>query len=148
MLYTEATKLAQTICYDAHAGQTDKSGLPYVFHPYHLAEQMRTEHEVCVALLHDVMEDTQWTARELVEAGIPEEYVATLRLLTHDDRVPYLDYVRNLAHDPVARKVKMADLRHNSDLTRLNHAPTEADLQRREKYQKALALLEAAERED
>lgn len=141
MLYTPVTKVALKLCYEAHARQLDKSGLPYVFHPFHLAEQMETEHEVCVALLHDVMEDTPLTADDLMAAGIPKEYVDTLRLLTHDPRVPYLDYVRALAHDPVARRVKAADLRHNSDLTRLNRAPTQADLQRVDKYRQALELL-------
>ena len=145
MLYTPATKAALRLCFDAHKDQVDKSGLPYVFHPFHLAEQMGTEHEVCVALLHDVMEDTPMTAEDLVEAGIPEAYIETLRLLTHADGVPYLDYVAALAHDPVARAVKMADLRHNSDLTRLDHDPTEADLRRCRRYQEAIALLEDAE---
>lgn len=144
MLYTDATKTALKICYEAHAGQVDKSGLPYVFHPFHLAEQMATEHETCVALLHDVMEDTPITADDLIAAGIPEAYVRTCLLLTHDPGMPYLDYVARLAHDPIARKVKMADLHHNSDLTRLDHEPTERDLQRIEKYRAALELLEAA----
>ena len=142
MLYTDATKIALRLCYEAHADQTDKSGMPYVFHPFHLAEQMGTEHETCVALLHDVMEDTTTTADDLIAAGIPEAYVRTCLLLTHDPSVPYLDYVARLAHDPIARKVKMADLRHNSDLTRLDHEPTEQDLQRIQKYRSALELLE------
>ena len=141
MLYTDATKTAMRICYDAHAGQMDKAGLPYVFHPFHLAEQMETEHEICVALLHDVMEDTNTTADDLVTAGIPREYVATCCLLTHDQDVPYMDYVVALKDDEVARRVKIADLTHNSDLSRLGHAPTEADLQRVEKYQAAIRLL-------
>ncbi len=141
MLYTPITKLALRICFDAHKDQVDKSGLPYVFHPFHLAEQMKTEHEVCVALLHDIMEDTDLTACDLIEAGIPETYVATCKLMTHAPGVPYLDYVRALKDDPVARKVKIADLLHNSDLSRLNGEPTASDLARREKYQMALDLL-------
>lgn len=144
MLYTDATKAALKTCYEAHAGQVDKSGLPYVFHPFHLAEQMHTEHEVCVALLHDVMEDTNTSPADLVAAGIPQEYVDTLRLLTHAPGIPYMDYVEALKDNPVARKVKMADLAHNSDLTRLDGAPTEKDLQRIEKYRQALGILEAA----
>ena len=142
MLYTPVTKLAMRICFEAHKNQVDKSGLPYVFHPWHLAEQMDTEHEVCVALLHDVMEDTSITAADLVSAGVPERYVATCLKLTHEEGVPYMDYVAALANDPVARKVKLADLRHNSDLSRLNHAPTERDLRRRARYLRAIELLE------
>lgn len=128
MLYTPATKAALRLCFDAHKEQVDKSGLPYVFHPFHLAEQMETEHETCVALLHDVMEDTPLGPVDLVAAGIPEEYVATCNLMTHAPGVPYLEYVRRLAKDPVARKVKLADLAHNSDVSRLDGDPGEADL--------------------
>ena len=145
MLYTPATKAAMKICYEAHAGQVDKSGLPYVFHPFHLAEQMETEHEVCAALLHDVMEDTDATPDDLAAAGIPAEYVATCLKLKHDPSVPYMDYVGALRDDPVARRVKMADLRHNSDLSRLDGEPTEKDLQRLEKYREALCLLQESE---
>ena len=144
MLYTPATKAAMRICYGAHAGQVDKSGLPYVFHPFHLAEQMETEHEVCAALLHDVMEDTDAAPEDLVAAGISAEYVATCLKLKHDPGVPYMDYVEALKDDPVARRVKMADLRHNSDSSRLDGEPTEKDLQRLEKYRAALRILENA----
>lgn len=146
MLYTPATKAALRLCFDAHRDQVDKSGLPYVFHPFHLAEQMTTEHEVCVALLHDVMEDTALGAEDIVAAGIPRAYVETCRLMTHEPGVPYLDYVRRLASDPVARRVKLADLAHNSDLSRLDGEPTQADLARVEKYRGAVELLEAYER--
>ncbi|MBQ6650513.1 MAG: ADP-ribosylglycohydrolase family protein, partial [Atopobiaceae bacterium] len=146
MLYTPATKAALRLCFDAHKEQVDKSGLPYVFHPFHLAEQMETEHETCVALLHDVMEDTPLGPADLVAAGIPEEYVATCNLMTHAPGVPYLEYVRRLAKDPVARKVKLADLAHNSDVSRLDGDPGEADLKRLAKYRGARELLEAYER--
>ena len=142
VLYTDATKAALKICYEAHSGQVDKSELPYVFHPFHLAEQMETESEICVALLHDVLEDTDLSPSDLIAAGIPQDYVDTLLLLTHAPDIPYLDYVENLKSNPVARKVKIADLKHNSDLTRLNGEPTEKDLQRVDKYRKALKILE------
>ena len=143
MIYTPLTKRALVLCFEAHRNQLDKSGMPYVFHPFHLAEQMDDEQSVCVALLHDVMEDTDTTAADLVAAGIPEEYVTTCLLLKHDPSTPYLEYVANLKHDPVARKVKIADLRHNSDITRLPGPPAERDLQRVEKYRQALDLLGA-----
>ena len=145
MLYTPATKAAMKICYEAHSGQVDKSGLPYVFHPFHLAEQMDTEHEICAALLHDVMEDTDTTPDDLVAAGIPNEYVATCVKLKHYPNVPYMDYVEALKDDPVALRIKIADLRHNSDLSRLDGKATEKDLQRLEKYRKALCLLQGSE---
>lgn len=145
MLYTPATKAALRLCFQAHQNQLDKAGVPYVFHPFHLAEQMQTEHEICVALLHDVMEDTSLGPDDLLSAGIPEAYVETCQLLTHASDVPYLSYVRMLSADPVARKVKLADLRHNADLTRLNGSPAAADLARREKYLAAIDLLEGAD---
>lgn len=148
MLYTDVTKLAIEISYDAHKDQRDKAGLPYVFHPYHLAEQMDTEHEICAALLHDVMEDTDTTASDLRSAGIPAEYVETCKLLTHADGLSYEDYICALKDNPVARKVKIADLRHNSDVSRLNARPTAQDLQRLEKYRAALNALEDADKLD
>ena len=141
MLYTSLTRKAMRICFDAHRDQTDKSGLPNVFHPFHLAEQMTDEVTVAAALLHDVAEDTALTFGDLAEMGIPERVIGVLRLLTHDKAVPYMDYVRALKADPAARAVKLADLRHNSDLTRLERV-TEEDLARAEKYRAAMAILE------
>lgn len=141
MIYTDKTKNAIKLCYKAHAGQVDKSGLPYVHHPLHLAEQMDDETSTVVALLHDVVEDTHYTFEEIEGMGYGDDVMAALRLLTHDPNVPYLDYVRKIAGNQVARKVKLADLMHNSDLTRLDHEPTEKDLERVKKYQRARAIL-------
>ncbi|MCD8051379.1 MAG: GTP pyrophosphokinase [Clostridiales bacterium] len=141
MIYTPLTKKALLLAWNAHLGQWDKGGLPYIFHPYHLAEQMEDELTCAAALLHDVVEDTGWTLEELELEGFPAPVLEALSLLTHDPAVPYLDYVRTLSVNPIARAVKEADLRHNSDLDRLE-VITEKDLQRVEKYKKALALLE------
>ena len=91
MLYTELTKKAMKIAFEAHKEQVDKSGLPYIFHPFHLAEQMRTEETVCAALLHDVAEDTDITLEDLRTQGFPERVIGALTLLTHDDAVPYME---------------------------------------------------------
>ena len=141
MIYTDLTKKALRLCFAAHKEQQDKSGLPYVFHPFHLAEQMEDELTTVTALLHDVVEDSPYTLTDLREMGFPEEVLAALALLTHDDDTPYLDYVARIKENPIARAVKLADLRHNSDLSRLDHVDDRA-LQRVEKYKKALALLE------
>ena len=140
MLYTPLTKQAMKLCFEAHAGQVDKCGIPYVNHPLHLAEQMRSEDEVCVALLHDVMEDCGKTPDDLRAIGISERVIETLLLLTHDGATPYLDYVGNLKDDEIARKVKVADLRHNSELSRLDTV-FEKDLQRLRKYMDARVAL-------
>ena len=148
MIYTDLTKKAMKIAYDRHHGAVDKGGLPYIFHPYHLAEQMGDdEYAVCVALLHDVIEDTGMTFEQLEQEGFPGEIIAALKCLTHQDGVPYLGaYIEGIKADPLARKVKLADLRHNSDPTRLPPAKDRDEQKRREKrmekYAKAIAFLE------
>lgn len=146
MIYTNLTNKAMKIAYAAHHGQTDKSGLPYIFHPYHLAEQMTDEVSTCVALLHDVVEDTPITLDELAQ-DFPPAVIDALRLLTHAPEVDYFDYVRAISSNPVARQVKLADLAHNSDETRFagcSAISADALTRRREKYAKARAILENA----
>ena len=120
MVYTTLTKKALKICFNAHKDQVDKSGLPYVFHPFHLAEQMNSEDEVCAALLHDVVEDTDITFEDLEKEGFNNKVIDALKLLTHDDDTPYMEYVKKIKLNDIARKVKLADLKHNTDLTRLD----------------------------
>ena len=140
MIYTDLTKKALMISFDAHKDQTDKSGMPYVYHPFHLAEQMDDEYSTCVALLHDVVEDTDITLDELLKE-FPSKVTEAIALMTHDDNVPYLDYVAKIKQNPIAAKVKLADLKHNSDLSRLDKVDENA-LKRVAKYQKAIKLLE------
>ena len=140
MLYTELTKKALKLSFQAHKNQVDKSGIPYVYHPFHLAEQMDDEYSTCVALLHDVAEDTDITIEDIKAMGFPAQVTDALALMTHDDSVEYLDYVRALADNPIARKVKKADFKHNSDLSRLDTVDEKA-LERVEKYRKALEIL-------
>ena len=143
MIYTKMTKRAMKLCFEAHKDQVDKSGVPYVFHPFHLAEQMEDETTAVVALLHDVVEDTDYTLDDLREMGFSDETVDAIALMTHAEDVPYMDYVREIKKNPIARAVKMADLRHNSELSRLDPEEiTEQVLQRREKYLRAIAILE------
>ena len=140
MLYTELTKKALRLCFDAHKDQVDKTGLPYVFHPFHVAEQMTDEISTVCALLHDVMEDTDCTPEDLRTMGFPQEVIEILLLLTHDPSVPYMDYVKKIGTNPVAKQVKLADLKHNSDLSRMDTVD-EYTLERNEKYKEALRLL-------
>lgn len=141
MIYTELTKKAMKLCFAAHKEQVDKSGLPYVFHPFHLAEQMTDEDSTVVALLHDIVEDTEYTLDNLRDMGFPQRILDAVALMTHDKSVPYMEYVRSIGENPLACTVKLADLRHNSDLTRLD-AVTDADLKRVQKYREATRLLE------
>ena len=141
MLYTPLTQKAMKIAFEAHKNQTDKNGIPYIYHPVHLAEQMDSETTICVALLHDVVEDTSMTFEDLQAEGFSPEIIDALKLLTHDDAVPYMEYVKEIKKNPIATKVKLADLRHNSDLTRLDKVNEKA-LKRVEKYKKAIEMLE------
>ena len=142
MIYTSLTIKAMSIAYDAHHGQQDKSGVPYVFHPLHLAEQMDDEISCCAALLHDVVEDTDITLEQLAK-DFPPQVVEAVRLLTHDPDTDYYNYVRAIKGNPIAVKVKLADLAHNMDASRF--ADVEVPKDRigyfRDKYTKALAIL-------
>lgn len=142
MIYTEMTIKAMKYAYNAHLGQLDYNNVPYIFHPYHLAEQMDDEVSCTVALLHDVVEDTEITIEDL-KKEFPAKVTDAVALLTHDEAVDYFDYVNALKHNDVARKVKLADLDHNSDEKRaagcgLSLEELEAW---KEKYAKAKALL-------
>lgn len=139
MIYTKNVKKAINIAYNAHMGQYDKFGIPYVFHPVHLAELMDTEDECIAAILHDVVEDTDITFEEL-EKEFNSEVITALRLLTHDKKVPYNEYILKLKDNKIARKVKLADLKHNSDKTRLEHI-TPKDIIRNKKYKNAIKIL-------
>lgn len=153
MIYTPLTNRAMRIAYDAHRDQVDKAGAPYVFHPFHLADQMEDEATTCAALLHDVVEDSNVTLDELARE-FPPTVMDALRLLTHEDGADYLEYVRAIAQNPVARKVKLADLAHNLDSLRFADAGKTGEgdpaarqrARRREKYLRAREILEEAER--
>lgn len=140
MIYTEMTKKALRLSFDAHKEQVDKSGIPYVYHPFHLAEQMDSEVTATVALLHDVVEDTNYTIDDMIAMGFPKPVTDALTLMTHDMSVPYMDYVARIKSNPIAKAVKLADLRHNSDISRLD-AVDEKTKERLRKYAAAIELL-------
>lgn len=142
MIYTPLTNKALRVAYSAHHGQLDYNGIPYIFHSVHLAEEMDDEISCCVALLHDVAEDTPVTLAQLAQE-FPEEVMAPLRLLTHRAGTDYFEYVRAIKANPVAVKVKLADIAHNSDQTRCVDAGlTEEKMAYwRAKYAKARAIL-------
>ena len=140
MIYTDLTKKALKLCFDAHKNQVDKTGLPYVFHPFHLAEQMNDEISTVCALLHDVIEDTPYTLLDLKNMGFNDTVIEVLTLLTHNENVPYFDYVKKIKNNEIAKKVKIADLKHNSDVSRLNEVD-EWTIKRNQKYAEALRIL-------
>ena len=147
MVYTPLTNKALVFAYNAHHGQLDYNGIPFIFHPLHLAEQMDDEISCCAAILHDVVEDTDCTLEDL-RKEFPEEVVEVVALLTHEDSAEYnnndyFDYIRKIKEHPIAKKVKLADIAHNSDQSRCVGAglPPEKLLFWQQKYQKALAIL-------
>lgn len=141
MINTKMTRKAMKLAYEAHKNQVDRAGVPYIFHPIHLAEQMDGEIECVVALLHDVVEDTSVTFEEL-EKEFPMNVIELLKLLTHDKETDYMEYIKKIKENEKAKKIKIADILHNADETRLDKI-TEKDIQRREKYKKALEFLKS-----
>lgn len=140
MIFTELTRKALQISFDAHKEQLDKSGMLYVCHPYRVAEQMSDEYSTCVALLHDVVEDTAITLEDISAEGFPSEIVEAIKIMTHNKDVPYFDYIKQISKNSLAKEVKLADLRDNSNYDRLAKVELK-DLQRNEKYREAIHML-------
>ena len=132
--------LALSIARKAHEGQLDKAGVDYIEHPIYVASQVDTEEEKAVALLHDVIEDSPVSAEELLQAGLPETVVTAVQVLTKKKEQDYQTYLETVKKNPLARVVKLADLEHNSDLSRLSSI-TEKDRERLKKYKKAIEFL-------
>ena len=136
LLYQQALAIAK----DAHKGQVDKAGVDYIQHPLFVASLVEGELAKTVALLHDVVEDSDWTLEDLRKEGLPEEVVQALGILTKKRNENYEEYILRVKQNPLARKVKLADLKHNSDLSRLANV-TDRDRKRVAKYQKAISFL-------
>ncbi len=137
---TEKERLAYEIASVAHKGQVDKAGKEYINHPLTVASYCNSEDERIVALLHDVVEDTNVTLEELSKI-FDSNIIEALRLLTHRDDEPYLEYVEKIKENKLAKAVKIADLTHNMDLSRFKN-PTKWDYERVEnKYKPAMEIL-------
>ena len=144
MIYTELVNKAIDIAYEYHHGQKDKSGRPYFVHVMHVAEQMDDEYSTCAALLHDTLEDTDLDPAVL-ERLFPREVVEAVKILTHKSGTDYFDYVREVKKNPIARKVKLADLAHNLDMSRFDGCSEnliESARKRSSKYLEALRILQ------
>lgn len=140
MIYSKQINKAIKIAFKAHINQTDFFGVPYIFHPWEVASQLDDEASVIVALLHDVIEDTDITYDDLRKEGFSEKIIEGIKGVTKIEGEDYMDFVKRAKQNEISRKVKIADLRHNMDLTRLEIV-TERDLIRQEKYKKALEYL-------
>lgn len=141
MLYTKNIKKAIKFMYKKHQNQIDKGNIPYIFHPWHIAEQLEEEKRIVVALLHDILEDTNTSVKELEKENFDNEIIEALILLKHDKNIDYFQYIKNLSKNEIAKDVKIVDLKHNLDLSRLDKV-SEKDLKRVEKYKKCLEFLE------
>lgn len=142
MNMNELLDLAIDLSQYAHEGHVDKAGQPYFLHVQAVADGVDTDELKTIAYLHDVCEDTPFGIDDLTELGFPDEIVQSVRVLTRAKGIPYNEYIEQVKQDDNARKVKISDLRHNMDISRIPE-PTDADYRRLEKYQKALDYLTA-----
>lgn len=141
MIYTELTKKAMNICLEAHGDQKDKGGVYYIYHPTHIAEQLDDEYAICVAFMHDIVEDTDYTLEDIKALGFPEEIVEAVDVITRRKDVSYMDYIKLVGENELARKVKIEDLKHNSDVSR-TFGPVSDMEERLAKYKTAREYLE------
>ncbi len=132
-------ELALQIAQKAHVGQVDKAGKDYIFHPITVSSYMDTDTEKAIAYLHDVLEDTNVTADDL-RTIFSNEIVDTVIILTHRKDESYFEYIQRVSKSNLAKKIKVADLLHNLDITRIKE-PTKSDYERLEKYKKAILFL-------
>lgn len=131
---------ALEIAKKAHNGQVDKSGVDYIQHPIKVASFVEKEDEKIVAYLHDVVEDTKVTLDDLRNEGFSEEIVFAIDCITKRENESLEDYLHRVILSPLSYQVKLADMKHNSDVTRFEH-PSEKDYQRSAQYKKKMVLL-------
>lgn len=138
--YNEQFQIALELAVEKHKNQTDKAGNPYILHPLHVMENVNSKEGKIVAILHDIIEDTDITEDYLLKIGLSKRIVDAVVALTRSEDRDYQEYIKNLSSNPLAKEVKIADLEHNMDLKRL---PTleEKDLERNRKYQIAYHYL-------
>lgn len=131
---------AIAIAVQAHQGQRDKGGAPYILHPLRLMMRMQTEAEMIAAVLHDVIEDTEWTPDGLRAEGFSAEVVGAIECLTRRADETYDEFIERVKTSPVAWRVKIADLEDNMNIRRIESL-TPKDLERLEKYHRAWRAL-------
>lgn len=128
---------AISLAVDAHKGQFDKAGQPYILHPLRVMLRLSGETEQIVGILHDVVEDSDTTLDDLRQMGYSEEIVTALDHVTRRDTETYEEFVQRSRQNPIARRVKQADLEDNMDVRRLSNSPSQQDLQRLARYRRA-----------
>lgn len=140
MTKTATIEDAISIAALAHKGQKDKAGAPYLLHPLRMMLRMNSEAAMMVAVLHDVVEDTDWTLEQLHEAGFSDEVIEAVDCLTHRKGESYEEFVERVQTNPIARQVKVADLEDNMNICRISQIGAK-DLERLEKYHRAWCVL-------
>ncbi|MBT0567226.1 HD domain-containing protein [Williamsia sp. CHRR-6] len=140
---TSLVAIADGIAAQAHRGQTDKLGVDYIEHPRAVSRRVdqSDEHLVAAALLHDVIEDSEFTAIDLLARGIPQQVIDTVALVTRDKQQSPDDYYALIRTHPAALAVKLADLGENTDPSRLSRLPLELQQKLMTKYTKAFRAL-------
>ncbi|EGK86040.1 bifunctional (p)ppGpp synthetase/guanosine-3',5'-bis(diphosphate) 3'-pyrophosphohydrolase [Microcoleus vaginatus PCC 9802] len=141
--YQSLLKRAIALAAKAHEGQVDKAGNPYLDHPLFVMENVNSLEEKIVAVLHDAVEDSELTLEQLRSEGFPEALVSAIAAITKIEGEAYPAYLERVIANPIALQVKIADVTHNLDISRIAN-PTEADFQRIAKYKKVLNQLCAA----
>lgn len=127
---------ALEIAFQGHKGQRERNGRPYILHPLRVMLQQKTEKAMIVAILHDLVEDTQWTLEQLTAEKFSQEIIQAVDAMTHREDESYEDYLLRVKENPLAVQVKLADLKDNTDITRLKEI-TEKDFGRLKKYHNA-----------
>lgn len=147
MIEEQQLEKAISIAVEAHKGQYDKGGKPYILHPLHLMSQLMFDLQLAtIAVLHDVVEDSNYSLEDLEKVGFSSRVIAALLLLTHNEGEDYLDdYIPKVCFSYDAVRVKRKDLEHNSDITRLKGVSMK-DLERMRKYHTAFVMLGNAKR--
>ncbi len=135
-MYDKALQIAK----EAHANQVDKAGIDYIEHPLYVSSLVNTTEEKIVALLHDVVEDSDMTFEDLEKNEFYSHIIEAVKLLTKQDGYNYDEYLSKIKNNELARKVKIADLTHNSDISRIKNV-TDKDVERQQKYLKAIKYL-------
>ena len=128
------------IAVQAHKNQRDKAGETYILHPLRLMLKMDSETEMIAAVLHDVVEDSNWTLADLKREGFSEEVLSVIECLTRRDQETYEEFIERVKFNPTARKIKLADLEDNMAIKRISE-PTEKDWGRLKKYHQAWLVL-------
>jgi len=133
------------IAAQAHDGQTDKAGEPYILHPLRMMLRLSLAEDRITAVLHDVVEDSDISLEDLRAEGFSERIIEAIRSVTKEPEESYKDFINRAASNPIARRVKLVDLEDNSNLSRIKN-PTDIDLKRIEKYRRAIEMIKAIEK--